>query len=112
MREGEQAEMTGTVVPGPSALAVWGVFRFYGLLVFPITAALILFVMGEISAVHSLNHRYASETEHWWVETALVGLPILTVASVIASISLRWGGEISKRADSPIARPVQKDDGC
>lgn len=112
LREADQAELTEAVVPGPSAFAVWGVFRLYDLLVFPVTAALILFVMGEISAAHALNHRRASGTEHWWVETALVGLPLLAVASVIASNSFRWASGISHRADSSAARPAREATEC
>lgn len=107
LRAAAPAGMTEPVAPRPSAFAVWGVLRFYDLLVFPVTAALALFVMGEISAVHALNHRHASGPEHWWVEAALVGLPLLAVSSVIASNSSRWASGISQRADSSAACPFQ-----
>lgn len=110
MREAGRAEMRQAAVPEPSVFAVGGVLRFHDLLILPVTAALILFVMGEISAVHALNHHHASGTEHWWVEVALVGLPILAAASVIASISFRWAGGISKQAAAAAAHSVQEDD--
>jgi hypothetical protein len=50
----------------------------------------LLFVAGEISAVHALDHRHASASEHGWAEAALVVLPILAAVSVMASISFRW----------------------
>lgn len=83
-------------IPVPT---LWGVLRLHDLLLFPVTAALLLFVGGEISAVHALDHRHASGSEHWWVEATLVALPVLACISVIASISFQWASEIAKRAD-------------
>src|SRR5208282_1109858 len=74
----------------PPTVAVAGVLRIHDLLLLPVTAALVLFVAGEISAVHALDHRHASASEHGWVEAALVVLPVLVVISVVASISFRW----------------------
>lgn len=87
-------------VRGGSASRRWGALRIYDLLVFPVTITFVVFVIGEVDAVHALSHEHASGAEHTWVETALVWLTVMAVLSTIASISFRWAAGIPYEADA------------
>jgi lysylphosphatidylglycerol synthetase-like protein (DUF2156 family) len=87
-------------IRGGSASRHWGVLRIHDLLVLPVTITFLVFVTGEIDAVHALSHQHAFSTEHTWVETALVWLTIMAVVSTIASISFRWAAGIPYEADT------------
>jgi len=87
-------------VRGGSATRHWGVFRIYDLLILPVTITFVVFLLGEIDAVHALSHEHASGTAHTLVETALVWLSIMAVVSTIASISFGWAAGIPHEADA------------
>lgn len=81
-------------IRGGSAGRHWGVFRVHDLLLLPVTVTFIVFVLGEIDAVHALSHQHASGSQHVWVETALVWMTIMAVLSTVTSISFRWASGI------------------
>jgi len=89
-------------VRGGSATRHWGVFRIYDLLILPVTITFVVFLLGEIDAVHALSHEHASGTEHRWVETALVWLTVIAVLSTVASISFRWAAGIPYGRESEL----------
>lgn len=93
-------------IRGGSVSRHWGVLRIHDLLVLPVTITFLVFITGEIDAVHALSHQHASGTEHTWVETALVWLTIMAVVSTTASISFHWAAGIPYEADAE-----QQDDG-
>jgi hypothetical protein len=66
---------------------LWAVFRRYDLVVLPATLAFVFFLGGQISAALAIDHRHATSTEHAWVMWSLIGLPILTVLSVIGALA-------------------------
>ena len=53
----------------------------------PATLAFVFFLWGEISAMYALDHRHVSAIEHAGVIWSLIGLPILTVLSVIGALA-------------------------
>jgi hypothetical protein len=60
------------------------------LVMLPATLFVLYFLSGEISAVHALDHQHATSYEHHSVIYSLIGMPIITVMSVMMSISMTW----------------------
>jgi hypothetical protein len=74
---------TGTLSGGK----LWSVLRRYDVVVLPATLAFVFLLAGEISAAFAIAHRQATSTEHGRVMWSLIGLPILTVVSVIGALA-------------------------
>jgi Asp-tRNA(Asn)/Glu-tRNA(Gln) amidotransferase A subunit family amidase len=84
LRKVMQAERTTGKVSGTK---LWAVLRRYDLVVLPATLAFVFFLWGEIGAVSALDHRHATAAEHTGVTWSLIGLPVLTVLSVIGALA-------------------------
>jgi hypothetical protein len=91
-----------------SGRSLWAVFRRYDIVVLPAALAFVFFVWGEISAVYALDHRHATATEHTGVMWSLIGLPILTVLSVVGALAFDRKAILGSDEGSPMA-PVESN---
>jgi hypothetical protein len=69
------------------------------LLALPVVACLVLFGLGEVSAVLALNAQRATGFEHFCVVAALVALPVVLVAVAAVSIVAAGARDLKARED-------------
>jgi hypothetical protein len=66
----------------------------HDLILLPVTLFLVFFVAGEISAVLALDHRHATQSEHWRVMASLIVMPIIAALTAVEAASFLWAREI------------------
>jgi hypothetical protein len=76
-----------------------------GLLVLPAVACLVLFGLGEVSAVLALDTQRATGFEHFCVVAALVALPVVLVGVAAVSIIAAGARDLRAREDDDAEDP-------